>query len=153
MTRHCDLVIAGGGLAGMGLALQLKTATPELDIVVLEKNTFPRPKAIAKVGESTVEIGSHYLATHLGLADHLQKSHLKKFGIRMFFGTPATDFSDQDELGASQTFGIPTYQIDRGDIENHLAARVKAAGVEIIQTADISGLDISPGSYSVNLGE
>src|SRR5690554_7999307 len=82
-----------------------------------------------------------------------RESHLKKFGIRMFFGASATDFSHQDELGASQTFGIPTYQIDRGDIENHLAARVEAAGVEIIQTADISGLDISPGSYSVNLGE
>lgn len=153
MTRHCDLIIAGGGLAGMGLALQAKAATPELDIVVLEKNTFPRPKAIAKVGESTVEIGSHYLAKHLGLADHLRESHLKKFGIRMFFGAPATDFSHQDELGASQTFGIPTYQIDRGDIENHLAARVEAAGVEIIQAADISGLDINPDAHSVNLGE
>src|SRR5690606_21138342 len=102
VTQQCDLVIAGGGLAGMGLALQLKAATPELDIVVLEKNTFPRPKAIAKVGESTVEIGSHYLSHHLGLADHLKESHLKKFGIRMFFGTPAADFAEQDELGASQ---------------------------------------------------
>src|SRR5690606_14761631 len=66
--------------------------------------------------------------------------------------TPATDFSDQDELGASQTFGIPTYQIDRGDIENHLAARVKAAGVEIIQAANITALDINPGAHTVDLG-
>src|SRR5690554_7347688 len=59
-----------------------------------------------------------------------RESHLKKFGIRMFFGAPATDFSHQDELGASQTFGIPTYQIDRGEIENHLAARVEARSEE-----------------------
>lgn len=141
MKRQCDVIIAGGGLAGLGLAYQLKTATPALDIVVLEKNSFPRPQAIAKVGESTVEIGSHYLAQHLGLAQHLKESHLKKFGIRMFLGEAADDFSLQDELGTSQTFGIPTYQIDRGDIENHLAAKVADAGVRIIESADIIELD------------
>lgn len=140
-TRHCDAIILGGGLAGLGLACQLKSAKPELDIVVLEKNTFPRPRAIAKVGESTVEIGSHYLAQRLGLAEHLRKSHLKKFGIRMFFGEGREDLSALDELGASQTFGIPTYQVDRGDLENQLAARAQAAGVELVQSADIQALD------------
>jgi flavin-dependent dehydrogenase len=152
-TRECDVIILGGGLAGLGLALQLKNATPALDIVVVEKNKFPRPAAIAKVGESTVEIGSHYLAHHLGLADHLQQSHLKKFGIRMFFGAPATDFSLQDELGASQTFGIPTYQIDRGVLENELAARVASAGVHIIQSAVIAAIELGTKTQQVTLGE
>lgn len=143
MNQTRDVIIAGGGLAGLGLAWQLKTERPELDILVLEKARFPRPKAIAKVGESTVEIGSHYLSRELGLARHLQDDHLKKFGIRIFFGEPAADFAQQDELGASQTFGIPTYQIDRGDIENHLAAKVQAAGVEILSETDIHQLDLS----------
>lgn len=137
-----DVVIAGGGLAGLGLAKQLKQANPELSIVVVEKQGFPRPRAIAKVGESTVEIGSHYLSHHLGLLQHLKDKHLKKFGIRIFFGEPADDFSRQDELGASQTFGIPTYQIDRGDIENHLAAELQALGVTLIDKADILQLDV-----------
>jgi flavin-dependent dehydrogenase len=137
-----DVIIAGGGLAGLGLAKQLKQANPELSIVVVEKQGFPRPRAIAKVGESTVEIGSHYLSHHLGLLQHLKDKHLKKFGIRIFFGEPADDFSRQDELGASQTFGIPTYQIDRGDIENHLAAELQALGVTLIDKADILQLDV-----------
>lgn len=137
-----DVIIAGGGLAGLGLAKQLKQANPELSIVVVEKQGFPRPRAIAKVGESTVEIGSHYLSHHLGLLQHLKDKHLKKFGIRIFFGEPADDFSRQDELGASQTFGIPTYQIDRGDIENYLAAEVQALGVTLIDKADILQLDV-----------
>lgn len=143
MNQTRDVIIAGGGLAGLGLAWQLKTERPELDILVLEKARFPRAKAIAKVGESTVEIGSHYLSRELGLAQHLREDHLKKFGIRIFFGEPAADFAQQDELGASQTFGIPTYQIDRGDIENHLAAKVQTAGVEILAEADIAQLDLS----------
>ena len=137
-----DVIIAGGGLAGLGLAKQLKQANPELSIVVVEKQGFPRPRAIAKVGESTVEIGSHYLSHHLGLLQHLKDKHLKKFGIRIFFGEPADDFARQDELGASQTFGIPTYQIDRGDIENHLAAELQALGVTLIDKADILQLDV-----------
>ncbi len=139
--RPYDAIILGGGLAGLGLACELKSVKPELDIVVLEKNHFPRPRAIAKVGESTVEIGSHYLAHRLDLADHLRQSHLKKFGIRMFFGACGGDLAVQDELGASQTFGIPTFQIDRGDLENQLACRVQAAGVTLIQGVDIQALD------------
>lgn len=141
MTKEWDVIIAGGGLAGLGLAHQLMAVAPHLKIIILEKNTFPRPHAIAKVGESTVEIGSHYLAKHLGLQQHLQDKHLKKFGIRMFFGD-SDDFSLLDELGASQTFGIPTYQIDRGVIENHLADRVRKAGVTIVDGASINAIEI-----------
>jgi flavin-dependent dehydrogenase len=149
--KSFDLVIAGGGLAGLGLARQVKMAQPDLRIAVFEKQSFPRPKAIAKVGESTVEIGSHYLAEHLGLAEHLKQNHLKKFGIRLFFGDSASDFSQQDELGASQTFGIPTYQIDRGDIENHLAEQLRADDVCIIENASLATLDVSHAKKLVEL--
>ena len=138
--EQTDVVIAGGGLAGLTLACQLREARPSLDITVVEQNTFPVPEATAKVGESTVEIGSHYLRETLGLADHFDNHQLRKFGIRCFFGNSKGDFSDHDELGASQTFGIPTYQIDRGRLENHLAGKARSMGVNLVDGSTSTGV-------------
>ena len=56
-----DVVITGGGLAGLTLALQLKQSFADLDILVLERRVHPVPIAAHKVGESTVEIGAQLL--------------------------------------------------------------------------------------------
>lgn len=143
MSEKRDLIILGGGLAGMGLALQAKKQQPDLHISVIEKNAFPRPAAIAKVGESTVEIGSFYLSHQLGLEAHLDKSHLRKFGLRLFAGVPERDFAECDELGPSKTFGIPTYQLDRGVLENHLAAQLRAHQIELIDQADVGAVQVA----------
>lgn len=141
-ARRADVLIAGGGLAGLTLARQLRDARSDLDIVVLEKNRFPVPEAVAKVGESTVEIGSHYLKQTVGLGEHFEAAQLRKFGLRCFFGHGASDFSQKDELGVSETFGIPTYQIDRGRLENHLWRELAADGVTILDGAETREIDI-----------
>ena len=137
-----DALIAGGGLAGMTLALQLKRQHLDLDIVVVERDVFPKPEKILKVGESTVEIGSHYLSEVLALKPHFEQHQLRKNGLRCFFGTPASDFSQQDELGTSRHFGIPAYQIDRGVLENHLYRTIVAEGVRVIDGATIEQFEV-----------
>lgn len=53
---QADVVILGGGLAGLCLALQLRQRFADLAIVVLERNVHPLPIAAHKVGESKVRL-------------------------------------------------------------------------------------------------
>lgn len=144
-----DVIIAGGGLAGLTLALQLIQANSALRILVVEKNQFPIPNTTAKVGESTVEIGSHYFSEMLGLKDHLETEHLRKFGLRCFFGQQNGDFSTLDELGVSQLFNIPSYQIERGKLENYLHGLLVSQGVQIIDDAHSLDVTINEAHHSV----
>ncbi len=150
MNNNKDVVILGGGLAGLSLAYQLKLSQPELDVAVIEKQSFPRPEKTAKVGESTVEIGAHYLKHTLGLEQHFKDRHLRKYGLRCFFGQPQDDFSQQDELGVSQLFGIPAYQIDRGALENYLQGLVIEHGVDVFDNAVLDDLTIEQSNKSVS---
>ena len=126
----CDVLIAGGGLAGLTLALQLAQQDAALRITVLERHRLPYPASAHKVGESTVEIGAHYFAEVLGLHQHLQDKHLRKFGLRFFFAS-GCDVSQWAEAGSSRYLATPSYQIDRGVFENHLVDCCRAAGVTV----------------------
>ena len=132
-AERADVVILGGGLAGLTLALQLKDSRPDLDLVVLERRAFPAPEAAFKVGASTVEIGSHYLSHTLNLRDLLETTQLRKFGLRFFFGAGLNDcLSGADELGASSFLPAVSYQLDRGRLENDLVEILRDRGVEVI---------------------
>ncbi len=120
-TETCDVLIMGGGLAGLCLSLQLKQTDPSIKILVLEKKEHPVPEAAHKVGESTVEIAGRYFAKVLGMEEHLEKYQLRKPGLRFYFHNPYTkDVADRTEYGFTKWPKIWTYQIDRGRFENAL---------------------------------
>lgn len=148
--QSTDVAIAGAGLAGLTLALQLKQQSPELDVTLIERNKFPLPEATAKVGESTVEVGAHYLHSVLRQKQHLQDSQLPKFGLRCFFGEPQSQLSKLDELGSSGSFSVPTYQIDRGVLENHLAEETVRNGVKLLSGESVKQLDIDAAGHRLS---
>lgn len=117
-----DVLIIGGGLAGLTLAKQLLIADPGLVICIVHNRKFPNPERIHKVGESTVEIGAFYLSNVVGCASHLQTDHLRKMGLR-FIQTlgQSGEAAPYRELGLTNYDAHHvTYQIDRGKLENHL---------------------------------
>ena len=152
-TKKHDVIIAGGGLAGLTLSMQIKQQSPDIDVTVLEQREFPVPETIAKVGESTVEIGSHYFSEVIGLKDHFEHKHLRKYGLRCFFGENQKDFADQDELGISQLFGIPTYQIDRGVLENELQREAEALGVQVLDGVTTSNINIGKDHQQIDISK
>ncbi|MEQ8837305.1 MAG: tryptophan 7-halogenase, partial [Lacipirellulaceae bacterium] len=127
-----DVVILGGGLAGLTLTKQLLMKRPETRIAVIEKRTFPVSEATHKVGESSVEIGAHYFAEELQLKKHLTDHQLPKFGLRFFFKEAYQSLAEGTEVGGSHFFSAPSYQIDRGRFENYLAETVTEMGATIL---------------------
>ncbi|ASL02517.1 NAD(P)/FAD-dependent oxidoreductase [Xanthomonas citri] len=140
---RADVVITGGGLAGLSLALQLKQRDPALAITVLERRAHPVREAAFKVGESTVEIGAHYFADVLGLREHLESEQIRKFGFRFFFSDRRHDIDRCTELGVSKILPTPSWQIDRGRFENFLGERARAQGIAFLDSCSVKGVDLS----------
>jgi flavin-dependent dehydrogenase len=141
-TQH-DVIVLGGGLAGLALAIQLRRDLPSLDVLVLERRNHPVPAATHKVGESTVEIAANYFDTVLGLAEHLKAQQLKKFGFRFFFSAGREDIDAVLELGASRFLATPAYQLDRGVFENFLGEHARSLGVAFLDGAIVRRFELN----------
>lgn len=141
-VEQYDVAILGGGLAGLTLALQLKQARPECRIIVAEKQKHPVPEAAFKVGESTVEIAARYLL-NLGLKEHLHTHQLRKFGLRFFFSTEDNqDITRRLEIGLAKPTFIPSYQLDRGRLENMLGGEVQRMGVTFLDACKVERVSL-----------
>lgn len=142
-NNQYDVTILGGGLAGLTLAKQLLMEDPAMRIAVVEKRSFPVNEAAHKVGESTVEIGAHYFAEVLQLKKHLTDQQLPKFGLRFFFKDSDQAINEGTEVGGSEFFAAPSYQVDRGRLENFLAEEVAAMGATLIAGCRVKDIELT----------
>ena len=151
MESIYDAVIAGGGLAGLTLARQLRQEAPDLRLLVLEKRRHPVREAAFKVGESSVEIGAHYFHHVLGLEPLLRAEHLEKLGLRYFFPQGRNgDIARRVELGPRDFPSVPSFQLDRGRLENSLLASVRDSGVEVLDDCAVRAIELTPGCHRVS---
>jgi len=144
IRKKYDVVIIGGGLAGLTLALQLKQSKPDISTLVLEKRKDNAPVATHKVGESLSEMASFYLREVLNLKEYLTEHQLPKFGFRFFFSPEYNeDIARRVEVGSKISNPYPSHQIDRGILENELVRRLIDCGVEVVLGATVTDVDLS----------
>ncbi|MBA3967582.1 MAG: NAD(P)/FAD-dependent oxidoreductase [Nitrospirales bacterium] len=139
-SMYVDVAIIGGGLAGNFLARQLRRTLPHLTIGLFEKNK----DTSFKVGESTVEIASNYMARRLGLSTYLTERQLPKNGLRFFFDRPdrQKSFTEMSEIGGVEFPYHPSFQLDRSRLESDLLAMNQEDGVEVHLGSQVKDLEL-----------
>jgi len=151
---HFDVAILGGGLAGGCLARQLRMEASDLRVLVAEKREHPVPEAAFKVGESSVEIGAHYFQKRLELEPHLRASQLEKLGLRYFFphGDNRT-LAARVELGPPCFPPVPSFQLDRGRLENYLLKTDADMGVQVVDDCRVQAIALDGAlAHRITLG-
>lgn len=148
--KNYDVIVLGGGLAGLAISIQLKLAKPDIKILVLERRKSVAPTSAHKVGESTVELASYYLRHVLQLKDYLEKHELPKYGLRFFFKSHTKEVIDSRvELGPRKWLYTPSHQLDRGTLENHMAEKTAGLGTEFLLDAVAKDVDFGKESSTV----
>jgi flavin-dependent dehydrogenase len=151
-----EVVICGGGLAGLCAARQLRREIPEARIILVDRTPSPLPEACHKVGESSVELASRYFGHTLGLESYLRERHLIKNGLRFLPGGGDTlPIADRTEIGPPELPVVPSYQLDRGRMENDLRAMCVEDGVDARFGIGVSDVELGgPGeAHRVHLAD
>jgi len=141
MKTDFDVAIMGGGLAGNLLARQLTRSVPGARIGLFEKST----ESSWKVGESVVEIGSHYLVTRQGLSRYLYDRHLPKNGLRYFFDDEQRSLPlwEMSEIGPVNLPFHPSFQLDRARLEADLFEMNAVAGVDVRRGTSVRPVEVA----------
>ena len=137
-----DVIIMGGAFSGASAALLLKRDTPELRVLVIERtDAFDR-----KVGESTSEVAACFLTRVLHMGSYLNAFHYQKHGLRMWFcKKPEDTVEDCTELGPRFQSRLPTYQLDRSLLDQHVLDEAVKEGCELLRPATMQSFELQEG--------
>ncbi len=134
-----DVVILGGGAAGSACAALLRRRHPRARVLVVER----RREFDHKVGEATVEVSGYFLHRVLGLYDHLSRAHLPKHGLRFWFRDRADrELHELSEIGPRYVPRIPSFQLDRSQLDEHLLTAAEEAGCDVLRPAKVMSVDL-----------
>jgi len=134
-----DVVIVGGAFSGSSLGILLRRFNQRSKVLILERSVeFDR-----KVGESTSEVAGCFMTQVLGIQSHLVRNHLLKQGLRLWFTTPENEgFEHCGEVGPFYQGRLPTYQLDRIKLDQHLLDLAVEAGCEVRRPARVKSVEL-----------
>ena len=135
-----DVVIMGGAFSGASAGMMLKREHPAMRVLIVERTAqFDR-----KVGESTSEVAGCFLTRILHQGHHLSAHHYQKHGLRMWFcKTPDDDVGCLTEIGPRYQSRLPTFQLDRAILDEHLLKEACDFGCELLRPATIKTITLS----------
>ena len=141
-SEHYDVVILGGAFSGAAAATLLRRERPGLRVLVVEKQTaFDQ-----KVGEATTEMSGMFISRRLGLWQHLEMEQLPKEGLRYWFSNEkVTGHANASESGAFYRSTVPSFQLRRDALDEHMLATAVAEGAELLRPAKVK--DVALGDF------
>src|SRR4051812_44435630 len=112
---------------------------PSLRILIVEKlNAFD-----AKVGEATTEMSAMFLTRRLALWQHLERHHLPKEGLRYWSANDrVTGHADASEAGGFLRSAVPSFQLRRDVLDEHLLKLATDEGAELIRPATVRAFEL-----------
>lgn len=140
IRRDIDVLIIGGGLAGLALARQLLLRSDK-QVLLVDRRALPPTKQ--KVGEATVQMSGYYYARVLEMEEHLLCEHYMKYNLRFYWKHSAGGerYEDLDQSYIRNLSNIVTYQLDRNVFEAELL-RVNLESPRFELHAPAAGLDV-----------
>jgi flavin-dependent dehydrogenase len=146
MPNRYDVVILGGAFSGASTAILLRRELPLLRVLIVEKaEAFDE-----KVGEATTEMSAMFLTRRLAMWQHLEREQLPKEGLRYWFSNDkVTGHVDASETGAFIRSVVPSFQLRRDALDEHLLATAVAEGAELLRPAKVR--DVTIGDFEHRL--
>lgn len=139
IPSEVDVLVLGGSLSGSSMGLLLRRANPKWSVAIVEKSqTFKR-----RVGESTSEVGGCYLTRVLRLSRYLSQEQVVKHGLRLWFQKEGNDCLFRcGEIGPFFQARLPTYQLDRSSLDEHVLELAEQEGCRVVRPARSTAIEL-----------
>ncbi len=143
LRTEYDIIICGAGLAGLTLARQITREIPEASLLLIQGCQDKSRTNAIQVGESTIEKTADNLANVVDLREYLETSHLRKWGLRFFFGGGHMPLQDRPEFGTAHASPLPSYQLDRSLLETDIKRFNTAMGIAMVTDSKVERVTLS----------